>query len=127
LGGFADIITDWIFFHAMFFVAIGFLTGHIVIGFLCVVGYMSREFTRTKFTQINKEKITDTQEAKNISGIVSTVRLYDLASWFWIIPFVLLIEPVWIIYFTVFIEYGLLFGELVFNYKILRGKDGRLG
>jgi len=115
IGGFADIVSDWIFFHAAFFIAIGFLTNHTALGFLCVTGYMSREFTRRKFTHFYGIKITKTKEAKKLPLIIFLVRRYDLASAFWIIPFILLISPVLIIYIIAIIEYGLLFGELGFD------------
>ncbi|MAG61432.1 hypothetical protein CMI43_01270 [Candidatus Pacearchaeota archaeon] len=118
VGGFSDIVSDWIFFHAGFFIILGMVTGHIIIGFLCVTGYMSREFTRRMFTLKYGEKITDTSEAKEISGIVSLVRKYDLGSLFWIIPIWMVIHPVSILYFTLIMEYGLLFGELAFDYML---------
>ncbi len=125
LGGYSDIIADWLFFHAAFFIVLGIVTEHVLLGALCVTGYMSREFARRKFTEKHGVKITETVEAKNISFIVSLARKYDLASWFWIIPLFMLIKPVFIIYITVVIEYGLLFGELTINYTILI-KDNRL-
>ena len=119
LGGYSDIISDWLFFHAAFFVVLGIITNHVILGFLCVTGYMSREFARRKFTEIFGTKITETQESKRIPLIVSTVKKYDLASWFLIIPIIMIIQPVLILYLTVIIEYGLLFGELIINYVIL--------
>ena len=119
LGGYSDIIADWLFFHAAFFIVLGIITNHVILGFLCVTGFMSREFARRKFTEKLGVKITETSEAKKMPFIVSLVRKYDLASWFWIIPFVLLIKPVWIIYITVIVEYGLLLGELAVNFSIL--------
>lgn len=117
VGGFSDIVSDWIIFHAAFFIAIGFLTNHIAIGFLCVTGYMSREFTRRKFTEKYGIKITETKESKKIPKIVSLIRIYDLGSAFWLIPLFLLInQAVWIIYSIAIIEYSLLFGELIFDY-----------
>lgn len=115
VGGFADIITDWLFFHAAFFIAIGYITGHIVIGFLCVTGYMSREFARRKFTEKYGIKITETNEAKNSSLIVSIVRRYDLGEVNFLSSIILLLNPVWIIYTVAVIEYSLLFGELGFD------------
>lgn len=116
IGGFLDIFTDWIIFHVAFFVALGFLTNHIVLGFLCVTGYMSREFTRTKFTHFYGTKITETSEAKKIPFIVYIVRRYDIGTAFWIIPIIMLIiNPVFILYFIAIIEYSLLFGELGFD------------
>lgn len=116
VGGFLDIITDWIFFHAAFFIAIGFLTDHIIVGFLCVTGYMSREFTRRKFTDYYGIKITETKKAKNLPFLVSLVRKYDLGSSFWLIPIIMIIiNPVWIIFAIAIIEYGLLFSELGFD------------
>jgi phosphatidylglycerophosphate synthase len=124
VGGFSDIIVDWIFFHAAFFVAIGILTDNLLVGFLCVTGYMSREFTRRKFTEKYGVKITETDESKKIPKIVSLIRIYDLGSVFWIIPFVLLInQPVWIIYFIAFAEYSLLLGELIFDYRCFLKKE----
>ncbi len=119
LGGYSDIVTDWLFFHAAFFIVLGIITNNVILGFLCVIGYMSREFSRRKFTEKFGTKITETKDAKKMSFIVSLVRKYDLASWFLVIPIVLLIQPVFIIYFTVIVEYGLLFGELAINYRIL--------
>ena len=125
LGGFSDLVSDWIIFHAAFFVAIGILTNNIWLGFLCVTGYMSREFTRRKFTKNYGKKITETKEAKKMPMIVSLVRKYDLASAFWIIPFILLINPLWIIYAIAIIEYGLLIGELGMDFLLLykKGKN----
>ncbi len=122
IGYFSDLVSDWIIFHAVFFIAIGFLTDHIVVGFLCVTGYMSREFTRRHFTRVYGVKITETETAKKIPSIVSLARKYDLASWFWIIPFILLIKPVWIIYITAIVEYGLLLGEGTIDIYILAKK-----
>ena len=122
IGGFMDITTDWLVFHALFFVAVGYITGNIIIGFLCVTGYMSREFARRKFTHFYGTKITKTKTAKKMSGIVSLVRKYDLASAFWIIPIILLINPVWVIYGIAIIEYGLLFGELGLDVILLLRK-----
>lgn len=120
LGSFLDIIVDWLFFHAAFFITIGFLTGHIVIGFLCVTGYMSREFARTKFTQKYGAKITETSGAKKVSRIVSIVKKYDIAAVTLLAPILLLLnQPVWIIYFVVVMEYSLLFGELFFDFIAL--------
>lgn len=120
MGGFLDIIVDWLFFHAAFFIAIGILTGHIMIGFLCVTGYMSREFARTKFTAKYGTKITETSEAKKVSGIVSIVKKYDLAALTLIAPLILLLnQPALIIYVAVIMEYGLLFGELIFDFVCL--------
>jgi len=126
LGGYSDIVTDWLFFHAAFFIVLGIITNHVILGFLCVTGYMSREFARRKFTEKFGTKITETSDAKKMPFIVSLVRRYDLASWFWIIPIILLINPIWIIYITVFIEYGLLFGELAINYRILIRDNKRI-
>ena len=126
LGGYSDIVTDWIFFHAAFFIVLGIITDHLALGFLCVIGYMSREFSRRKFTEKFGTKITETQDAKKMPFIVSLVRKYDLAAWFLIIPIVLLIKPVFIIYFTVIVEYGLFFGELIINYRILIKDNQRI-
>jgi len=116
LGGFLDIITDWLFFHALFFITVGVLTNHLAIGFLCVTGYMSREFTRRKFTEIYGIKITETKTAKKLSGIVSVVRKYDLGSSFWLIPLAMILMPLfWIILFTAVVEYSLLFGEFALD------------
>jgi len=116
LGGFLDIFTDWIIFHAAFFVVLGYLTDSIIIGFLCVTGYMSREFTRTKFTHFYGTKITETNEAKDIPFIVYITRRYDIGTAFWLIPFVmLLINPSYILYFIAITEYSLLFGEVCFD------------
>ena len=117
IGGFSDLISDWIIFLPAFFITLGYITGHMVIGFLCVMGYMSREFTRTKFTYFHGKKITETKEAKEIPGIVSIVRKYDLGSTFILMPlFLILINPLWIIYAVFVIEYTLLSGELIFDY-----------
>lgn len=117
IGGFSDLISDWIIFLPAFFITLGYITGHIVIGFLCVMGYMSREFTRTKFTYFNGKKITETSEAKRIPGIVSLVRKYDLGSTFILMPILLVtIGPLLIIYAVFIIEYTLLLGELMFDY-----------
>ncbi len=118
IGGFSDIIADWLFFHAGFFIVLGIITNNVILGFLCVTGYMSREFARRKFTEKYGLKITETNEAKKLSFTISLVRKYDLASWFWIIPMIMLINPVLIIYITVIMEYGLLFGELFFDYAL---------
>lgn len=119
LGGYSDIIADWLFFHAAFFIVLGIITNHVLLGALCVIGYMSREFARRKFSENWGMKITETQEAKNIPFIVSLVRKYDLASWFLVIPLFMIIYPVAILYITAIIEYGLLFGELIVNFTIL--------
>jgi phosphatidylglycerophosphate synthase len=119
IGGFFDIISDWIFFHAAIFITIGYLTDHIVIGFLCVTGYMSREFARRKFIYFYGEKATETNEAKKMSWIVFLVRRYDLGSSIWLTPVILLISPVFLIYATVIIEYTLLIGELGFDFLCL--------
>ena len=102
------------------------MTNHLALGFLCVTGYMSREFSRRKFTEKFGTKITETNEAKEMPFIVSLVRKYDLAAWFLIIPIILLIKPVFILYFTVIVEYGLLFGELIINYRILIKDNQRI-
>lgn len=119
-GGFSDIIIDWLFFHAAFLIAIGFLTGHEIIGFLSVLGYMSREFARTKFAHFHGIKITETNEAKKISWIVSIVRKYDLATVFLFAPvFLIMNQPALIIYFVAIMEYSLLLGELGFDFMLL--------
>jgi len=116
IGGFADLVSDWIFFHAAFFIAIGFLTNHVAIGFLCVTGYMSREFTRRQFTNKYGAKITETNEAKSMPWVVSIVKKYDLASAFWLIPILLILnQPAIIIYAIAVIEYALLLGEMGFD------------
>ena len=119
LGGYSDIIADWLFFHAAFFIVLGIITNHILLGALCVIGYMSREFARRKFTERWGVKITETKEVRNISFIVSLARKYDLASWFLVIPLFMITYPVAILYVTIIIEYGLLFGELIVNFNIL--------
>ncbi|MEK6826904.1 MAG: CDP-alcohol phosphatidyltransferase family protein [Nanoarchaeota archaeon] len=116
MGGFSDIVSDWVFFHAAFFVIIGYLTNNIIIGFLCVTGYMSREFTRRKFTEKYGVKITETSEAKKMPFLVSIVRKYNLGEVTILSPLIILINPVWIIYFVAFMEYFLLFAELAFDY-----------
>lgn len=126
LGGYSDIVTDWLFFHAAFFIVLGIITNNLTLGFLCVIGYMSREFSRRKFTEKFGTKITETNEAKKMSFIISLVRKYDLAAWFLIIPIVLLIKPIFIIYFTFIAEYGLLFGELAINFRILIKDNKRI-
>jgi len=116
IGGFLDIFTDWIIFHAAFFVALGHITNNVTVGFLCVTGYMSREFTRTKFTHFFGTKITETNEAKKIPFVVYLARRYDIGTAFWLIPFVMLLtDPVYILYFISIIEYSLLFGEFCFD------------
>src|SRR3989344_3564650 len=117
IGGFSDLISDWIIFLPAFFITLGYITNNITIGFLCVIGYMSREFARTKFTYFYGKKITETKEAKKMPLIVSLVRKYDLGSTFILMPLLLvLINPLWIIYAVVIIEYTLLSGELIFDY-----------
>jgi phosphatidylglycerophosphate synthase len=122
IGGFADLVSDWIIFHAAFFIAVGFLTNHVALGFLCVTGYMSREFARRHFTKIYGIKITETKTAKKMPFIVSLARKYDLSSAFWIIPIILLINPLWIIYAIAVIEYTLLAGELGLDVILLLRK-----
>ena len=120
LGGFLDIITDWIFFHPSFFIVVGYITGNVAIGYLCVIAYMSREFTRTKFTYFHGKKITETEDAKKMSFFVSMARKYDLANVFWIIPVLLLInQPAFIIYFVLAAETILFAGELAVDLRIL--------
>ncbi|MEK6898219.1 MAG: CDP-alcohol phosphatidyltransferase family protein [Nanoarchaeota archaeon] len=120
LGGFLDIVTDWIFFHSAFFIAVGYITGNVAIGYLCVIVYMSREFTRTKFTHFYGTKITETDDAKKMSGFVSIARKYDLSNVFWLIPIFLLINQLtFIIYFVFIAEIGLFLGELMIDLKIL--------
>lgn len=125
LGGFLDIVTDWIFFHSAFFIAIGYITGNIAIGYLCVIAYMGREFTRTKFTYFYGTKITETSEVKKMSSIVSVAKKYDLAAVFLLIPiFLILNQPAFIIYFVLSAEVILFAGELVIDLKILmKGKE----
>jgi len=120
LGGFSDIVTDWIFFHSAFFIVAGYITGNVAIGYLCVIAYMSREFTRTKFTHFYGRKITETDEAKKMSFAVSLARKYDLANVFWIIPIFLLINQLTlIIYFVLIAEVSLFLGELTVDFKLL--------
>jgi phosphatidylglycerophosphate synthase len=120
LGGFLDIISDWVIFHAAFFISLGILTNHIIIGFLCVTGYMSREFTRRIFEKMHGEKITETKESKKISWIVSIVKKYDLATVFFFTPLFLLFNQLTLlIYLVMIIEYVLLFGEFIFDFRIL--------
>jgi phosphatidylglycerophosphate synthase len=120
MGSFLDIIVDWLFFHAAFFIAIGYVTGNLWLGFLCVTGYMSREFARTKFTAKYGVKVTETGEAKKISGIVSLLKKYDIAAVTLLAPILLLLsQPVWIIIVVAIMEYGLLLGELVFDFICL--------
>lgn len=123
-GGFMDIISDWVFFQAAFFVTLGFVTGHLFVGFLCVTGYMSREFTRRKFEIKYGEKAKNTEESKNVSGVVSLVTKYDQANVFWLIPiFLLLNQPLIIIYAVAILEYLLLFGELGFDFYLFFKKQ----
>lgn len=123
-GGFSDIITDWVFFHPAFFIAIGFLTNNIALGFLCVVGYMSREFSRRAFERKFGAKAKETEESKKISGITSIITKYDLATVFFVSPLFLLInQPAIIIYAVAIIEYALLLGELCFDYYCFLRKD----
>ncbi len=120
LGGFLDIFTDWIFFHSAFFIVVGYITGNVAIGYLCVIAYMSREFTRTKFTYFYGKKITESDEAKKMPLAVSLARKYDLANVFWIIPVFLLInQPAFIIYFVLIAETILFLGELFVDLRIL--------
>jgi phosphatidylglycerophosphate synthase len=120
IGGFSDIISDWIIFHAFFFIVVGIVTNHTIIGFLCVTGYMSREFARRKFEKAYGSKASDTEESRKVGGIVSLVKLYDLATGFWLIPLLLLINKLsWIIYTFAVIEYALLIAELGFDYYCL--------
>ncbi|MCL5018849.1 MAG: CDP-alcohol phosphatidyltransferase family protein [Candidatus Pacearchaeota archaeon] len=117
VGGFTDLITDWLFYHAAFFIIVGYLTDNIFIGFLCVTGYMSREFARRKFTEKYGNKITEVSEAKKIPFVVSVVKKYNLGEVTILTPLALvLIPPVWIIYFVAFMEYSLLLAELSFDY-----------
>ncbi len=117
MGGFSDIITDWLFFHAAFFIIIGYITGHIIIGFLCVTGYMSREFARRTFEKKNGVNVKNTEEAKKIPFVVSIAKRYNLADVNILTPLALvLINPAWIIYFVAIVEYSLLFAELAFDY-----------
>jgi len=125
IGGFLDLVSDWIIFHAFFFIAIGFLTEHIIVGFICVIGYMSREFTRRQFTKSYGSKITKTEVVKKMPLIVSLARKYDLASALWIWPFVLLVYPAFIIYATAIIEYVLLTGELALDIILLLKKKNK--
>lgn len=127
VGGFTDLITDWLFFHAAFFIIIGYLTNNLFIGFLCVTGYMSREFARRKFTEKYGDKITETSEAKKMPLVVSIVTKYNLGEVTILTPFVLvLINPVWIIYFVAFMEYFLLLAELSFDYYcFLKKKENK--
>ena len=119
-GGFLDIIVDWLFFHAAFFIAIGYITGHIWLGFLCVTGYMSREFARTKFTKSYGVKVTETGEAKKIGGIVSLLKKYDIAGVTLLSPILLLLnQAVWIIIIVAIVEYTLMLGELAFDFRLL--------
>lgn len=117
VGGFSDIITDWVFFHAAFFIILGYITNNLFIGFLCVTGYMSREFTRRKFTEKYGVKVTETSEAKKMPLLVSIVKKYDLGEVTILSPLALvLINPAWIIYFVAIMEYLLLFAEISFDY-----------
>lgn len=119
LGAFSDIISDWIIFHAAFFIAIGYVTDNLFIGFLCVTGYMSREFARRKFEHYFGKKVTETEESKSgkMSLIKSIVTKYDLANVFWIIPFLVVFNQLEIIiYFVAAAEYLLLLGELSFDF-----------
>ena len=123
LGGFLDITTDWILFHSAFFIAVGYITENVAIGYLCVIAYMSREFTRTKFTYFYGKKITGTNEAKEMSKLVSLARKYDLAAVFLLIPiFLLLNQLAFIIYFVLIAEIILFTGELGIDLKLLLSK-----
>ncbi len=126
IGGFADIISDWVIFHPAFFIAIGYLTNNVSVGFLCVTGYMSREFTRRIFEKTYEKKATQTKESKKISWIVSIATKYDLATVFIFLPIFLLInKPALIIYTVAIIEYTLLFGEFAFDFFCLWKKKKR--
>ncbi|MCK9596964.1 CDP-alcohol phosphatidyltransferase family protein [Candidatus Pacearchaeota archaeon] len=123
-GGFSDIVSDWIFFHPALFIAIGLITNHVAIGFLCVIGYMSREFTRRAFERKFGAKAKETDESKKISGIVSLVTKYDLATVFFFAPLFLLFNQLsLLIYLVAIIEYTLLLGELGFDFYCFLKKD----
>jgi len=124
VGGFSDAVSDWIIFHAFFFIILGYLTNNLAIGFLCVTGYMSREFTRRRFEASYGEKAIKTKESKKISWIISAVTKYDLANVFILAPiFLLLNQPVLLIYAVAIIEYTLLFGEMGFDFYCLLKKS----
>lgn len=116
-GGFSDIVSDWVFFHPAFFIALGILTNHLLIGLLCITGYMSREFTRRAFERKYGIKAKETSESKKVSWITSIVTKYDLATVFFFAPLFLLLNiPLILIYAVAIIEYVLLLGEIGFDY-----------
>ncbi len=116
-GGFSDIVSDWVFFHPAFFIALGILTNHLLIGFLCITGYMSREFTRRAFERKYGIKAKETSESKKISWVISIITKYDLATVFFFAPLFLLFNlPLILIYAVAIIEYTLLIGEIGFDY-----------
>lgn len=116
-GGFSDIIADWLFFHAAFFIAIGYAYNHVIIGFLCVTGYMSREFARRMFKFKSKLDVNETVAAKKMPTLTSLLKTYELANVFWIAPiFLFLNQAVIIIFAVAIIEYTLLFGEIGYYY-----------
>mgnify|MGYP001568501768 FL=1 len=116
-GGFTDIVFDWLIFMPLLYLTLGHITGHIYIGFLCIIGYMSREFARRKFQIKYGIKVTETRESEKISRIKSLVTKYDQANAQWLLPFFLLInQPLIFIYAIAIIEYALFFGELGFDY-----------
>ncbi len=123
-GGFSDIISDWIIFHPAFFIALGVLTNNLIVGFLCVTGYMSREFSRRVFEKKYGVNVSKTEESKKISKITSIVTKYDLATVFFLSPIFLLInQPAVLIYAVAIIEYTLLFGEIIFDYHCFLRKN----
>lgn len=126
-GGFTDIVFDWLFFMPLLYLSLGHITGHFFIGFLCIIGYMSREFARRKFQIKYGIKITETKEAEKVNGIRSIVTKYDQANAQWILPIFLFInQPLIFIYAIAIIEYTLFFGELGFDYYCFFQKQKRM-
>jgi len=126
-GGFTDIVFDWSFFMPLMYISLGYITGHPQIGFLVVIGYMSREFNRRKFHQKYGMKVTETSEAKKLSGIKSLVVKYDQANAQWLMPIFLIInQPLVFIYLILAIEYTLLLGELAFDYYCFFKKQEKM-
>lgn len=126
-GGFTDIVFDWLFFMPALYLTLGHITGHPYIGFLCIIGYMGREFTRRKFHIKYGAKITDTKEAQKITVVKLIVTKYDQANAQWIAPLFLLInQPLIFIYAIAIIEYILFLGELAFDYHCFFEKQKKM-
>ena len=84
---------------------------------------MSREFTRTKFTYFYGKKITETDEVKKMSFVVSLAKKYDLAAVFLLIPIFLLVnQPAFILYFVLVAEVTLFSAELFLDLRLFLKK-----